>query len=115
MRHLMPIVTPRLVLRPPTLGDLDSIQTGKEDAWPDLQRWMAWAVDNQRSQQRWKTLFDERWITRVKQESHWRKIGDCRVFLQTLARKRDGRLTQKHRADDRLWPRLTVDGSNPNP
>jgi hypothetical protein len=49
MRHLMPIVTPRLVLRPPTLGDLDSIQTAKEDAWPDLQRWMAWAFDNQRS------------------------------------------------------------------
>jgi RimJ/RimL family protein N-acetyltransferase len=51
MRHLMPIVTPRLVLRPPTLGDLDSIQTAKEDAWPDLQRWMAWAFDNQRSRQ----------------------------------------------------------------
>jgi ribosomal-protein-serine acetyltransferase len=51
MRHLMPIVTPRLVLRPPTLDDLDSIQTAKEDAWPDLQRWMAWAFDNQRSRQ----------------------------------------------------------------
>ena len=51
MRHLMPIVTPRLVLRPPTLADLDSIQTAKEHAWPDLQRWMAWASDNQRSQQ----------------------------------------------------------------
>jgi len=51
MRHLMPIVTPRLVLRPPTLGDLDSIQTAKEEAWPDLQRWMAWAFDNQRSRQ----------------------------------------------------------------
>src|SRR5580658_7098570 len=51
MRHLMPIVTPRLVLRPPTLGDLDSIQSAKEDAWPDLQRWMAWAFDNQRSRQ----------------------------------------------------------------
>jgi RimJ/RimL family protein N-acetyltransferase len=51
MRHLMPIITPRLVLRPPTLGDLDSIQAAKEDAWPDLQRWMAWAFDNQRSRQ----------------------------------------------------------------
>ncbi len=51
MRHLMPIVTPRLVLRPPTLGDLDSIQAAKEDAWPDLQLWMAWAFDNQRSRQ----------------------------------------------------------------
>jgi RimJ/RimL family protein N-acetyltransferase len=51
MRHLMPIVTPRLLLRPPTLGDLDSLQTAKEDAWPDLQRWMAWAFDNERSRQ----------------------------------------------------------------
>src|SRR5438309_9349236 len=51
MRHLMPIVTPRLILRPPTLGDLDWIQTAKEQAWPDLQRWMTWAFDNQRSRQ----------------------------------------------------------------
>jgi RimJ/RimL family protein N-acetyltransferase len=51
MRHLMPIVTPRLVLRPPTLGDLDAIQAAKEDAWNDLQRWMAWAFDNQRSRE----------------------------------------------------------------
>src|SRR5437764_3415041 len=47
----MPIVTPRLVLRPPTLGDLDSIQAAKEAAWHDLQRWMSWAFDNQRSRQ----------------------------------------------------------------
>jgi ribosomal-protein-serine acetyltransferase len=51
MRHLMPIVTPRLILRPPTLADLDSIQAAKEAAWPDLQRWMAWAYDNQRSRE----------------------------------------------------------------
>ena len=51
MRHLMPIVTPRLILRPPTLDDLDCIQKAKEDAWPDLQRWMAWAFDHQRSRQ----------------------------------------------------------------
>src|SRR5206468_8619637 len=31
--------------------DLDSIQAAKEDAWEDLQRWMAWAFDNQRSRQ----------------------------------------------------------------
>ena len=60
MRHLMPIVTPRLILRPPTLGDLDSIQTAKEEAWPDLQRWMTWAFDNQRRGKRWKILFGER-------------------------------------------------------
>ena len=51
MRHLMPIVTPRLILRPPTLADLDSIQAAKQAAWPDLQRWMVWAFDNQRSRE----------------------------------------------------------------
>jgi len=47
----MPIVTPRLILRPPTLGDLDAIQAAKEDAWGDLQLWMDWASDNQRTRQ----------------------------------------------------------------
>ena len=51
MRHPMPIVTPRLILRPPTLHDLDSIQKAKEEAWPELQRWMTWAVAEQRSRQ----------------------------------------------------------------
>jgi ribosomal-protein-serine acetyltransferase len=47
----MPIITPRLFWRPPTLGDLDSIHKAKEDAWTDLRRWMAWVFDNQRSRQ----------------------------------------------------------------
>jgi len=51
MRHLMPIVTPRLILRPPTLDDLDAIQAAKEDAWSDLQLWMAWAFDDQQPRQ----------------------------------------------------------------
>jgi len=38
-------------MRPPTLGDLDSIQIAKEETWPDLQRWMTWAFENQRSRQ----------------------------------------------------------------
>ena len=32
MRHLIPVVTARLVLRPPILDDLDAIQAAKEDA-----------------------------------------------------------------------------------
>jgi ribosomal-protein-serine acetyltransferase len=47
----MPILTPRLLLRPPALAGLDSIQAAKEAAWPELQRWMAWAFDNQRSRE----------------------------------------------------------------
>ncbi|HXM44516.1 MAG TPA: GNAT family protein [Bryobacteraceae bacterium] len=38
-------------MRPPILDDLDAIQTAKEDAWNDLQLWMAWAFDNQRPRQ----------------------------------------------------------------
>ncbi|MBM3788516.1 MAG: GNAT family N-acetyltransferase [Acidobacteria bacterium] len=48
MKHAMPIVTPRLILRPPTLADLDAIQTAKEEVWHDLQLWMSWAHDDQR-------------------------------------------------------------------
>jgi hypothetical protein len=51
MRHSVPIVTPRLILRPPTLDDLDAIQAAKEGAWNDLQRSMAWAFDDQRSRE----------------------------------------------------------------
>ena len=47
----MPILTPRLILRPPTLADLDAIQAAKEAAWPDLQLWMAWAFENQWSRE----------------------------------------------------------------
>lgn len=35
-----------LILRPSTPGDLDAIQTAKEDAWDDSQLWMAWAFDD---------------------------------------------------------------------
>src|ERR1700683_2376691 len=47
----MPILTPRLLLRPPALADVDSIQAAKEAAWPELQRWMTWAFDDQRSRE----------------------------------------------------------------
>jgi RimJ/RimL family protein N-acetyltransferase len=55
----MPIVTPRLVLRPPTLDDLDSIQAAKEEAWPDLQRWMAGPSTTSDHEKRWKNPFEE--------------------------------------------------------
>jgi RimJ/RimL family protein N-acetyltransferase len=47
----MPILTPRLLLRPPAPADVDSIQAAKEAAWPELQRWMAWAFDDQQSRE----------------------------------------------------------------
>jgi len=59
MRHLMPIITPRLILRPPTLGDLDSIQAAKEEAWPDLQRWMTGLSRTNGRGKRWKIQFSE--------------------------------------------------------
>lgn len=41
------ITTPRLRLRPPCLDDTDAVQTAKESMWPDLQRYMSWASDDQ--------------------------------------------------------------------
>jgi RimJ/RimL family protein N-acetyltransferase len=40
------IETPRLILRPPTLADIDDIQAAKEAMWHDLQMWMSWAYDD---------------------------------------------------------------------
>ncbi|MBI4030065.1 MAG: GNAT family N-acetyltransferase [Proteobacteria bacterium] len=38
----MPIVTPRLVLRPPQAGDGAALTEAKAETWDDLRRWMAW-------------------------------------------------------------------------
>ena len=37
------IETPRLILRSPTLSDLDAIHSAKLEVWPELQKWMSWA------------------------------------------------------------------------
>ncbi len=44
----MLIETPRLLIRPPVLADVDAIQAAKEEAWPELQLWMNWAYDSQK-------------------------------------------------------------------
>ena len=46
--HAIPIITPRLILRPPTLGDAAAMQAAKEEIWPELQAWMAWSYDDQK-------------------------------------------------------------------
>lgn len=38
----MPIVTPRLVLRPPQAGDGAALTEAKAETWDDLRLWMAW-------------------------------------------------------------------------
>jgi len=38
----MPIVTPRLVLRPPQAGDGAALTEAKAETWDDLRRWMPW-------------------------------------------------------------------------
>ncbi len=47
MEHLI-IKTPRLLLRRPTIDDLDVIQNAKIRAWPELQKWMSWAYDSEK-------------------------------------------------------------------
>ena len=43
------IETPRLILRQPTLDDIDAIQTAKIGIWNDLRQWMSWTADGQES------------------------------------------------------------------
>ena len=45
--HPLPIVTPRLVLRPATLADADEIPLAKQGVWDQLQLWMSWAYDGE--------------------------------------------------------------------
>lgn len=42
------IETPRLILRPPTIDDVEDMQRAKEAVWPELQLWMSWAYDDER-------------------------------------------------------------------
>ncbi len=39
----MPIMTPRLMLRPPQAGDGAACFEAKEASWPELTKWMEWA------------------------------------------------------------------------
>jgi RimJ/RimL family protein N-acetyltransferase len=41
------IETPRLILRQPTMDDVDAIHAAKVTAWHDLQQWMSWTADGQ--------------------------------------------------------------------
>lgn len=41
----MPIVTPRLILRPPQAGDGPTLYDVKGETWDDLTRWMPWAKE----------------------------------------------------------------------
>ena len=43
----MPIVTPRLILRPLQAGDGAAITEAKAETWEDLRRWMAWTDGGQ--------------------------------------------------------------------
>lgn len=41
------IITKRLILRHPVMEDAETITRGKQDVWPELQRWMSWAEAGQ--------------------------------------------------------------------
>ena len=46
-RHRVPLKTPRLTLRPPTLADAPVIHRAMVDMWGELQQWMSWAYEGQ--------------------------------------------------------------------
>lgn len=41
------IETPRLILRQPTMADIDAIHAAKMSVWSDLRQWMSWTADGQ--------------------------------------------------------------------
>lgn len=47
LRHRIPLTTPRLSLRPPTLADVPYIHRAMADMWSELQQWMSWAYDSE--------------------------------------------------------------------
>lgn len=49
VKLVAPIIkTERIILRVPTLADLNKFQCAKEEVWPELQNWMSWASDDQK-------------------------------------------------------------------
>ena len=42
----MPIITPRLLIRPAQSGDGQALAEAKQASWPELQKWMEWANDD---------------------------------------------------------------------
>lgn len=47
LRHKIPLITPRLNLRPPTLADVPHIHRAMVAMWSELQQWMSWAYDGE--------------------------------------------------------------------
>lgn len=46
---MVEILTPRLLLRTPSLADAAAVQRAKEEMWHDLQLWMSWSYDDQKT------------------------------------------------------------------
>lgn len=42
----MPIITPRLIIRPPQAGDGQALYDAKQDSLPELLEWMLWAKND---------------------------------------------------------------------
>lgn len=73
----MPIETPRLILRPPTLNDADEITKAMQAVWPELQRWMAWAFDGENTLEATR-----RAIEKHPENSHGILVGFCKATGQ---------------------------------
>ena len=43
---LLPIETPRLIIRLPTIEDLPSVHAAKLEQWDSLSLWMPWAMES---------------------------------------------------------------------
>jgi len=68
------IKTPRLILRPPVMDDLDVIHAAKLAVWPELQKWMSWASNEEASYEATKKYIE----ARQEETNNLRLIGLCR-------------------------------------
>ena len=60
MQYKTPVITtPRLTLRAPILTDIEAFQAAKEEVWDDLQNWMSWSSDEQKTIEATKDFFQK--------------------------------------------------------
>lgn len=54
----MPIVTPRLIIRPATIADAHDVAIAKQEVWEQLQTWMSWANDGEETYEATLRVFE---------------------------------------------------------
>lgn len=75
------IETPRLMLRPATVADVEDITRAKQGVWDQLQLWMSWAYDGDETYEATLARFKER----DPENAYSVLLGFCRMTGQIAA------------------------------